>query len=132
MTLSSACYALGYGTGLAAFVWMARRRKLATEGIWTLAWTGLIGGLVGANLGQWLGGGGTTGKTVLGGIAGGYLSIFLVKKRLGIVRPTGDLFAVAVCAGEAVGRWGCFFGGCCFGKVSDIPWHVWQHGAAVL
>ncbi len=52
MTLSAVCFALGYGTGLAAFVWMARRRKMATEGVWTLAWTGLIGGLVGANLGQ--------------------------------------------------------------------------------
>lgn len=128
MTLSAVCYALGYAAGLAAFLWMARRRKLATEGIWTVMWVGLIGGLVGANLGQWIGGG-TAGKTVLGGIAGGYLSVFLVKKRLGIVRPTGDLFAVAVCAGEAVGRWGCFFGGCCYGKASDVPWHVWQHGA---
>jgi hypothetical protein len=66
---------------------------------------------------------------VLGAIAGGYLSVVLYKRHLGIERPTGDLFAVALCAGEAIGRWGCFFGGCCYGKPSHAAWAVWQHGA---
>jgi len=48
---------------------------------------------------------------------------------LGIARPLGDLFAIAMSAGEAVGRWGCFFGGCCYGKPSHVAWAVWQHGA---
>ena len=111
LTLSAACYALGYLTGLAAFVWMARRRKLATAGIMAVMGAGLVGGLVGANLAQWAFGG-VLGKTVLGGIAGGYLTVILYKRHLGIQRSTGDLFAVAVSAGEAVGRWGCFYGGC--------------------
>ncbi len=133
MTLSAGCYALGYLTGLAAFAWMARRRRLATAGIMAVMGAGLFGGLVGANLTQWayahLFGGGEAGKTVLGGIAGGYLSVLLYKRRLGLRRPTGDLFAVAVSAGEAVGRWGCFFGGCCYGKACAVPWAVHQHGA---
>lgn len=128
MTLSAFCYALGYLTGLGVFVWMAHRRRLATTGIMAVMGAGLIGGLVGANLAQWLVGG-TAGKTVLGAMAGGYLSVFFYKRHLGITRPTGDLFAVATCAGEAVGRWGCFFGGCCYGKASAVPWAVWQHGA---
>ena len=115
--LSSGCYALGYLTGLAAFVLMARRRQLATAGIMSV---GLIGGLAGANLAQWLFGG-AAGKTVLGGIAGGYLTIILYKRYLGLRRPTGDLFAVAISAGEAVERWGCFFGGCCYGKACAVP-----------
>lgn len=127
-TLSATFYALAYLTGYLAFLAMARARRLATSGVLTIMQAGLIGGLVMANAAQWLFGG-TTGKTVLGGIAGGYFIVFLFKRLLGIKRPLGDLFAVAICAGEAVGRLGCFFGGCCYGKPSNIPWHVWQHGA---
>lgn len=133
MTLSAGCYALGYLTGLIAFALMARRRRLATAGIMATMGAGLLGGLVGANLAQWgyshFFGGGEAGKTVLGGIAGGYVSVLLYKRCLGLRRPTGDLFAVAVSAGEVVGRWGCFFGGCCYGNACALPWAVYQHGA---
>lgn len=128
LTLSTGCYALGYLSGLAAFVWMARRRRLATSGIMAIMGAGLIGGLVGANLAQWAFGG-VLGKTVLGGIAGGYGTVIVYKHFLGIKRSTGDLFAVGVSAGEAVGRWGCFTGGCCYGKVCAVPWAILQHGA---
>ena len=126
--LSPVCYALGYLTGLAAFSAMARQRGIATAGVMALLGAGLIGGLAGANLTQWVFGG-TAGKSVLGAVAFGYLSVFLYKRHLGITRPTGDLFAVALCAGEAVGRFGCFFGGCCYGIPTHVPWAVWQHGA---
>jgi phosphatidylglycerol:prolipoprotein diacylglycerol transferase len=126
--LSAFCYGCGYLVGLLAFIWLARRRRLATSGVLTLAMVGLIGGLVGANLVQWLATG-EAGKTVLGAIAGGYLAVVVAKRLIGLRRPLGDLFAVAICAGEAVGRWGCFFGGCCYGKPTHLPWAVWQHGA---
>lgn len=129
MTLSALCYTLGYLTGLIAFWLMARRRRLATQGVFQLLAAGLIGGLVFANLAQWIFAG-TAGKTVLGAIAGGYLCVALYKRRLGIRRPLGDLFAIALTAGEAVGRWGCFFGGCCYGRIcTHLPWAVWQHDA---
>ncbi len=128
MMPSALCYAAGYLTGLLAFLWMARRRGMATEGILLLVAVGLVGGLLCAGLTQRLVTG-SAGKTVLGGIAGGYLSVMLAKRLLGIRRPTGDLFAVAICAGEAVGRWGCFFGGCCYGRPTHLPWAVWQHEA---
>lgn len=128
MTLSAACYAAGYLTGLAAFLWMAHRRRLATSGVLILMVVGLVGGLISANLAQWLVAG-SPGKTVLGAVAGGYVAVVLGKRLLGIRRPLGDLFAVALCAGEAVGRWGCFFGGCCYGRSTHVPWAVWQHGA---
>lgn len=126
--LSAACYAAGYLTGAAAFVWMARRRRLFTSGVLSVMVVGLLGGLIGANLTQWLVTG-SAGKTVLGGVAGGYLAVVLYKRHLGLRRPLGDLFAVALSAGEAVGRLGCFFGGCCYGISSDVPWAVWQHDA---
>lgn len=121
-------YAGGYLTGLAAFLWMARRRGIATTGVLLTALAGLFGGLIGANLAQWLTTG-TPGKSVLGALVGGYLSVILFKQYIGLRRPTGDLFAVAMCAGEAVGRWGCFVGGCCYGKPTSVAWAIWQHDA---
>ena len=104
LTPASAVYAAAYTLGVAAFCLFARQRRLLTDGMLTVAAIGLVGGLIGANLGQLLATGGNPGKSVLGGIAGGYLAVWLGKKRLGLVRPTGDLFAVALMAGEAVGR----------------------------
>lgn len=128
MTLSEGFYAAGYGVGVLAFLGMAWRRRLLTDGVLGLMAVGLIGGLVFANLAQrWIGG--TAGKTVLGAVAGGYLCVVICKKLWGIRRPLGDLFAVAISAGEAVGRWGCFFGGCCYGKACHLPWAVWQEQA---
>ena len=128
MLLSAMLYAAGYLTGLAAFLLMAWKRRLLTWGVVSLLGVGLVGGLASANLVQWLVSG-DVGKTVLGGIAGGYLCVVLYKRYLGIRRPLGDLFAVAISAGEAVGRWGCFAAGCCYGRPSDAPWAVWQHEA---
>jgi len=121
-------YAAGYLAAILAFGWIAKRRGLATDGIWLLLQAGLIGGLVGANLVQFLVVG-VPGKTIEGGILGGYLAVVLMKRRLGIKRSTGDLFALALPAGEAIGRIGCFIGGCCFGKTADVAWAVHDHGA---
>jgi len=35
-----------------------------------------------------------------------------------------DLLALAGCIAEGVGRWGCFFSGCCWGTPTDLPWAV--------
>jgi len=129
MLLSALCYGLGYLAALAAFGYMARRRGIATTGVWTLMGAGLIGGLAGANITQLIVTG-SPGKTLLGGVVCGYVAVVLTKRWLGIVRPTGDLFAMALAAGEAVGRWGCFFGECCYGKIAaHLPWAIYEHGA---
>ena len=39
------------------------------------------------------------------------------------------VFAIAISAGEIFGRFGCYFGGCCYGKSCNLPWAVYQHGA---
>ena len=127
-TISAFCYALGYGVGLAAFMVMAARRRLVTLGMMRVMTAGLVGGLVCACVAQWVLTG-AEGKSVLGGLAGGYATVWVYKKYLGIRRSTGDLFAVAMSAGEAVGRWGCYFAGCCYGRPSHVPWAIWQHGA---
>lgn len=35
-----------------------------------------------------------------------------------------DILAPSVAFGQFVGRIGCFFAGCCYGKTSDLPWAV--------
>ena len=43
---------------------------------------------------------------------------------LGIWR-TADIFAPSIAIGHAFGRLGCFFAGCCYGKIAEsIPWAV--------
>jgi phosphatidylglycerol:prolipoprotein diacylglycerol transferase len=125
---SSAVYALAYAAGLAIFASAAKRRGMCTNGIRLIMFAGVVGGLLGANVAQFIATDGP-GKTILGGIAGGYLAVIAAKRYLGIVRPTGDLFALALASGEAIGRWGCFLAGCCYGKKSGESWGVWQHDA---
>jgi|HubBroStandDraft_4_1064222.scaffolds.fasta_scaffold03797_5 phosphatidylglycerol:prolipoprotein diacylglycerol transferase len=115
---------------LAAFVFwqMARRRGMAGDVTARIMAAGLVGGLAGANLLQ-LVATGLPGKTIEGGIVGGWLAVIWMKRRLGIVRPTGDLFALAIPAGESIGRIACFVGGCCYGKAARVAWAVHDHGA---
>lgn len=56
------------------------------------------------------------GKTILGAIAGGYLGVELAKKVAGVRHSTGDAYALALPVGQAFGRLGCFFTGCCAGS----------------
>ncbi len=79
-----------------------------------LGWMGLLDGRV------WF----ADGKTILGGIFGGYLAIELVKPWLGIRVSTGDSFALPVAVAVLFGRIGCFIAGCCFGTVTTLPWGV--------
>jgi len=63
------------------------------------------------------------GRTVLGGLAGGYLGVVLTKRLIGYRRATGDLFAPSVALGMAIGRIGCFLAERP-GTVSTMPWAV--------
>ena len=126
---------LGFLTGALVFYLAARGKKLATEGIGYIAVAGLCGGVVGARIGALLstpGAGltfGVNGKALMGGLIGGWIAVEFCKKKLGIRRSTGDLWALALPAGEAVGRIGCYFNGCCYGTVCTAPWAIYQHGA---
>ena len=64
------------------------------------------------------------GKTILGGIVGGYVAVELAKWIANIRTRTGDTFALPVAVAVAIGRIGCFVAGCCFGRVTTVPWGV--------
>lgn len=70
---------------------------------------------------------GFQGKTVVGGLLGGTIAVEWAKRRLGIARRTGDLFAIPLAAGMAVGRVGCFVDGLndrTYGIATSLPWGV--------
>lgn len=142
MTAASVFTLLGYVTGALVLLLAARGRQWDRRATLWLLLAGLAGGLVGAKLAQWLVVGwpfgssaaqmlrpAAGGRTIIGGILGGWLAVELAKWRLGIRRSTGDLFALALPAGEAVGRIGCWLHGCCYGVPASLPWAVYQHGA---
>lgn len=67
------------------------------------------------------------GKTIVGGLLGGWLAVEIVKKLSGIKPRTGDLFALPLCVGIAVGRAGCLLAGLAddtYGKPTALPWAV--------
>jgi phosphatidylglycerol:prolipoprotein diacylglycerol transferase len=65
------------------------------------------------------------GRTVLGGILGGWLTVELAKWRHGIRGPTGDRFALPLAVALTFGRLGCASAGCCGGLACDA-WWAWQ------
>jgi phosphatidylglycerol:prolipoprotein diacylglycerol transferase len=38
-----------------------------------------------------------------------------------------DVFAPGIALGHVIGRLGCFFAGCCFGRPTNVPWAVTFH-----
>jgi phosphatidylglycerol:prolipoprotein diacylglycerol transferase len=46
-------------------------------------------------------------------------------RRIGLALWTScDVFAPGIALGHVVGRMGCFFAGCCFGKPTTVPWAI--------
>jgi len=65
------------------------------------------------------------GLVIYGGLIGAAFGfvIFVVKHRLPLL-AMADLIAPSMAIGLAFGRIGCFLNGCCYGGVTDLPWHV--------
>ncbi|MCE9635010.1 MAG: prolipoprotein diacylglyceryl transferase [Planctomycetes bacterium] len=133
--------AAGYAVGFQAFRALRKRRGDVVDG--TARWTVLAAAAVGAALGSkllfWLDDPAATwahradlpwllgGKTIVGGILGGWAAVEWIKGRTGVTTRTGDLFAAPLCIGIAVGRIGCFSGGLAdhtYGLPSELPWAV--------
>lgn len=140
MTIGTVFTNLGYVVGALVFVYFARRDgRLDRRLVWVML-CGFAAGVIGARLVQWLllgAPGGIAawtnpaegGRTIIAGIVCGWIAVEVAKARLGIKRSTGDLFALALPAGEAVGRIGCLLNGCCYGATCSLPWAIEQHGA---
>jgi prolipoprotein diacylglyceryltransferase len=67
------------------------------------------------------------GKTIVGGLLGGWAGVELAKKICRITRSTGDAFVWPLAVGTAIGRVGCFLTGLddrTFGIATTLRWGV--------
>jgi phosphatidylglycerol:prolipoprotein diacylglycerol transferase len=138
------CYALFMFLALAVFVVVRQLQPKSPELIQLPWWQRLalglaafVGGVLGAkasfafaetsnwlSLDDWKQAWFKDGKTITTGLIGAYLAVELTKLLLAIRVKTGDSFALPMASAMAVGRWGCFFNGCCYGKPTSLPWGV--------
>ena len=126
------------GIVLTAYLWFKRTRSNPELFV---VYIGALGGaFVGAKLAYLLAEGwqawqstnrwllNATGKSVVGGILGGYVGVEGMKALIGHKKSTGDLFAPLIPLGVALGRVGCWFHGCCLGiPVAAHWWSLRDH-----
>src|SRR6476620_8571892 len=49
-------------------------------------------------------------------------------RRIGLpLWTTCDVFAPGIALGHVIGRFGCLFAGCCYGKETSVPWAITFH-----
>lgn len=132
---------LGYAAGVWCYL-QGRRNQgdvIPTESrVWVVI-AAVLGGLIGARLmylvehvaefaDAWheasflLGG-----KSIVGGLLGGLIAVEWTKRRMGVTMATGDLLALPLTLGIAIGRVGCFLSGLpdqTYGVATGLPWGV--------
>jgi phosphatidylglycerol:prolipoprotein diacylglycerol transferase len=130
--------AIAFLAGLWVVSRQARRAGLDAGRITDMAVWVLIAGLVGAKLllvlVDWryfgrnprdLLGILQSGGVFYGGFIGGALVAWWYARRYHLPGwQTADVLAPGVVLGQAIGRLGCFSAGCCWGKVTQVPWAV--------
>jgi prolipoprotein diacylglyceryltransferase len=132
---------LAYSGGFRLFL-LERRRlgdTIDTRARWSVVAAAILGAAIGSKVFFWLEDPRETlahwhdlafllgGKTIVGGLIGGLVAVELEKRWAGLTRRTGDLFAMPLAAGIAVGRIGCFLSGLpdrTFGTPTQLPWGV--------
>ena len=132
---------LGYVLGFRVFLGLRSRRSDDIPDdtrLWVIA-AAAIGAALGSRLLAWIEHPDLTwahradlawllgGKTIVGGLLGGLIGVEWAKRMLGETRSTGDLFAIPLCVGMAIGRVGCFLAGLpdhTYGVETTLPWAV--------
>ncbi len=133
--------ALAYFVGFRVYLSMRMRRGdiLESSTRWSVVVAAAVGGALGSKVlhhlaspsrlaEHWAEPGFLVGgKTVVGGLLGGVIAVEIAKRFWGMRQSTGDLFAVPLCLGMAVGRVGCFLSGTqddTVGGFTSVPWAV--------
>jgi phosphatidylglycerol:prolipoprotein diacylglycerol transferase len=141
-----ASYSVFVTVGLIAAVLLyyfnVRNKTVGNNGLY-IALAAAIGGIIGSKLPIWVANVGAilanpgridlllSGRTIVGGLIGGALGVYLTKKRLHITARLGNYLVPSLCIGIFFGRIGCFLAGCCYGVATSLPWGV-DFGDGVL
>jgi phosphatidylglycerol:prolipoprotein diacylglycerol transferase len=72
-----------------------------------------------------------TGKSILGGLIGGYVGVEIAKSLIDYQKPTGDWFALVAPLTIMLGRVGCIVHGCCLGRACSPAWFTTNDPAGV-
>ncbi|MGA2745506.1 MAG: prolipoprotein diacylglyceryl transferase family protein [Candidatus Sulfotelmatobacter sp.] len=132
---------LSYIIAFAVYLSLRRRfgDSIATPFRWAAVAAAVAGAAIGAKILFWLEDPQLTwqnmndpayligGKTIVGALAGGLISVELIKRYIGIRTSTGDLYAIPLALGIAIGRIGCFLTGLSdntYGTPTNLPWAV--------
>lgn len=127
---------LGLIAGTSLYFFDARCSGRNSENGAIIAFGAIAGGIIGAKVLEWLlnyrllanhfadPAVWLSGRTIVGGLLGGKAGALLIKKAFGIHAKLGNEIAPAVALGILVGRFGCFFRGCCYGKPTESLWGV--------
>jgi phosphatidylglycerol:prolipoprotein diacylglycerol transferase len=112
---------------------------LETPHRWTIVVAAIAGAAIGSKLFYWLEDPLKTlhhwndfaylmaGKTIVGAILMGTIAVEFAKRRAGITRRTGDLFAMPLAVGISIGRMGCLLAGLAdntYGLPTSLPWGI--------
>jgi len=116
---------LAYAAGFQVYLWLRRRKgdPIASATRWSIVVAAVVGGALGSRALYWLERPALMlqywhnplfwigGKTVVGGLIGGLIVVEWTKQWIGLRTRTGDLFAIPLAVGIAIGRVGCFLTG---------------------
>jgi prolipoprotein diacylglyceryltransferase len=132
---------LAYFIGFRVYLQLRRQQgDVVSDGTrWSIVAAAVVGAAIGSKVLFWLENPALTwqhatdpvflmsGKTIVGGLAGGLIGVEGTKFVLGVRESTGDLFAVPLAIGAAIGRIGCFLTGLSdqtYGTPTALPWGV--------
>jgi phosphatidylglycerol---prolipoprotein diacylglyceryl transferase len=66
-----------------------------------------------------------SGGVFYGGLILAVIVALVYIRRVGLpLWTTCDVFAPGIALGHVIGRFGCFFAGCCFGRPTSVPWAI--------
>lgn len=133
--------ALSYFVAFGVFLFLRRRfgDPLAIPLRWTVIAAAVAGAALGSKLLFWLEDPQLTwhnfhnpaylmgGKTIVGALAFGLIAVELAKRYIGLRHSTGDLYAIPLALGIAIGRIGCFLTGLTdntYGTPANLPWAI--------
>ena len=133
--------ALAYAGGVSSYLYLRRRfgDPLATPLRWAVFVIAIAGAALGSKVLYWLEDPALTlrnihdaayllgGKTIVGALFFGLAIVELSKRSIGLRESTGDLYAIPLALGIAIGRIGCFLAGLpdnTYGTATSLPWGV--------
>lgn len=131
--------------GIGIYIWQLKKDGIKNSNAFYIALFGIVGGAIGAKLPlifmYWDEINSNTnslnsvlqGRTIVGGLIGGMVSILIAKRIFNIKERMGNQLAIPITVAMAIGRVGCVLRGCCYGKETNLAWgldfgdHILRH-----